>query len=252
MRGLFLDYNTFMIRAVLFDLGDTLMHPVGDWPPIIERADRAVVDVLCNNGLLLDCDGFYYEFQATLRRYYAERDNQQIETSTTVVLQELLAQKGYGTISPALIRAALDARYRISQANWQLVDDALASLDSLQADGYQMGIVSNAGDNKDVFQLVDKFGIEPYFDFVLTSAACGWRKPHPRIFELALAHWGYPPAEVAMVGDKLEADILGANQAGIFSIWVSRYAKTSTDSPVQHGARVEKLSEIGAILKSVS
>lgn len=240
-----------MIRAVLFDLGDTLMCPDSDWLPVLERADRAVVDVLCKNGLDLDCDHFHEEFKARLNRYYAERDSQQIETSTTVVLQELLTEKGFNDVPPALIRAALDARYRISQANWNLVDDALATLEALYSSGYRLGIVSNAGDNKDVFQLVDKFGIEPYFDFVLTSAACGWRKPHPRIFELALAHWGCLPAEAAMVGDKLDADILGANQAGIFSIWAKRYAKRQKQTAINPAAQAETLAEIKDILRGV-
>ena len=240
-----------MIRAVLFDLGDTLMCPDSDWLPVLERADRAVVDVLCKNGLDLDCDHFHEEFKARLNRYYAERDSKQIETSTTVVLQELLSEKGFNNVPPALIRAALDARYRISQSNWNLVDDALATLEALYASGYRLGIVSNAGDNKDVFQLVDKFGIEPYFDFVLTSAACGWRKPHPRIFELALAHWGCSSAEAAMVGDKLDADIFGANRVGIFSIWVSRYASRKKQATIVPTAQAETLAEITGILKGV-
>jgi HAD superfamily hydrolase (TIGR01662 family) len=237
-----------MIRAVLFDLGDTLMYPVGDWPLVIDRADRAVVEVLCKNGMLLDCDHFHEEFRDYLKRYYAERDSLQIETTTLAVLRELLEDKGYDNVPDVLIRAALDARYRISQANWQPVDDALSTLTALQNSGYRLGIVSNAGDNKDVLQLVEKLGFKPYFDFVLTSAACGWRKPHPRIFAQALAHWEFPPAEVAMVGDRLKADILGANQAGMFSIWASRYAKPSAASSAQPGARVENLSEIMAIL----
>lgn len=241
-----------MIRAILFDLGDTLMCPINDWLPVLDQADRAVVNVLCKNGLGLDCDHFHEHFKARLKEYYAVRDSQQIETSTTAVLQELLAENGYIDVPPALIRAAMDARYRISQANWELVDDALATLDELKARQYQLGIVSNAGDNKDVFQLVDKFGIEPYFDFVLTSAACGWRKPHPRIFELALAHWGFPANEVAMVGDKLEADILGANQAGIFSIWAARYAKASKKNLITPDAAIQSLSQIIAILKENS
>jgi len=240
-----------MIRAVLFDLGDTLMCPTGAWTPVIERADRAAVDVLCKNGLDLDCDHFHEEFTARLHRYYAERDSQQIETSTTAVLQELLAEKGHADVPPALVRAALDARYRISQSNWQLVDDALATLDALREQGCRMGIVSNAGDNKDVFQLVEKFSIEPYFDFVLTSAACGWRKPHPRIFELALTHLGSPPSETAMVGDKLEADIAGANQAGIFSIWARRYAKIANEIEIKPNAQIESLNDIVAVIKDI-
>lgn len=237
-----------MIRAILFDLGDTLMHPIADWKPVIDRADWAVVDVLCNNGFSLVPDLFYQTFRQSLKRYYLQRDSQQIEMTTTAVLQQALQEVGYKNIPPLILRAALDARYRVSQSNWQPVDDALPTLAALQQDGYRLGIVSNAGDHKDVLQLINKFAFKPYFDFVLTSAACGWRKPHPRIFDQALAHWQFSPAEVAMVGDRLKADILGANQAGMFAIWASRYAKPSAAPAAQPGARVENLSEIMAIL----
>lgn len=239
-----------MIRAVLFDLGDTLMCASGDWLPVLERADRSAVDVLCKNGLGLDCNHFHEEFKARLKHYYTERDSKQIETSTTEVLRELLSEKGYHDVPPALIRAAMDARYRISQSNWELVDDARQTLKQLKADGYRLGIVSNAGDNKDVLQLVEKFEIEPYFDFVLTSAACGWRKPHPRIFEVSLAHWDFSPDEVAMVGDKLEADVAGANQTGIFSIWVRRYARIPDQISPTPSAQAERLWEIINIAKA--
>ncbi len=104
-------------------------------------------------------------------------------------------------------------------------------LAALQAKGIRLGLVSNAGDSQDVFQLVEKFEIRRYFDFILTSADCGYRKPHPAIFKLALAHWGYMPDEVAMVGDKLEADVHGARPLGIYAIWIKRRAKAAPHPP---------------------
>ena len=73
-------------------------------------------------------------------------------------------------------------------------------------------MISNAGDDQDVQQLVRRFDISQYFDFILTSAACSYRKPHPRIFELALSNWYFLPSEAVMVGDNLDADIRGAQE----------------------------------------
>jgi FMN phosphatase YigB (HAD superfamily) len=92
-----------------------------------------------------------------------------------------------------------------------------------------MGIISNAGDDKDVSQLVGRFQLECFFDFVLTSAACSFRKPHPRIFEMALAHWNIPASEAIMVGDSLEADIMGAQKAGLLGVWITRRAQANAD-----------------------
>ncbi len=227
------------------------MHPAADWPPVLDRADRAVVDVLCRNGLGLDYDRFHQEFITRLQQYYTKRDSQQIETSISTVLSTLLQEKGFNNLPPALLRAALDARYRVSQSNWNLVDDAHQTLATLRANGLKLGIVSNAGDNKDVFQLVDKFGIALYFDFILTSASCGRRKPHPRIFEIALTHWNYPPNQVAMVGDRLDTDIAGANQIGIFSIWYTRYAKKPTKIKPEPRAQITQLTEISNTIQAL-
>ena len=139
----------------------------------------------------------------------------------------MLAERGYPGLEESAVRPALDALFTVTEENWELENDALLTLKMLESAGYRLGMVSNAGDDKDVMTLVERFGIGPYFDFILTSAACGLRKPHGRIFELALAHWGFPAAEVAMVGDTLEADILGANRAGLYSIWITRRVRAA-------------------------
>lgn len=212
------------IRAVMFDLGNTLMHAVEPdmWPIVIRRGNQALMDYLCNLGYLQDCDSFLEDFNQRLRLYYARRDAKMIETSTFLVLKELLAEKGYDDISDYIVREALDAHYAVTQKNWQLEDDTIDCLNWLWQRGIRMGIVSNAGDHQDVAQLIDRFEIRLYFDFILTSAVCGYRKPHPRIFELAMEHFNVPPMEVAMVGDMLDADVQGANDVGIYSIWINR------------------------------
>jgi len=244
--------HAYFIRAILFDLGGTLMYAKDPWLPVLARADRALADSLYAQGLQLDCDGFHEEFRSRLRKYYDARDADLFETTTTSVLRSLLDEKGYQDVSEKVIRFALDARYTVTQSNWLLEDDAISTLEILQNTGHRLGIISNAGDNKDVFQLVDKFGIEPYFDFILTSAACSYRKPHVRIFELALAHWGMPPREAAMVGDSLEADIKGANQAGIYSIWITRRVDEAIIKiDIQPSTTISALHELPGLLSGL-
>jgi HAD superfamily hydrolase (TIGR01549 family) len=163
-------------------------------------------------------------------------------------LRELLAEKGHHNISEKILRAALDKFYAVTQQNWALENDAVPTLETLQEGGFHLGLVSNAGDTHDVFQLTEKFGIEQYFDFVITSAACGYRKPHPRIFELALAHWGYMPDEIAMVGDRLDADVRGAQPLGIYTIWITRRAKKLEPPPIKPDSFVDTLGEIPPLL----
>jgi len=147
----------------------------------------------------------------------------------------------------------LDRLFAVTQANWALESDARSTLKILQSSGYRLGLVSNAGDNQDVFQLVERFKIEPYFDFILTSAACSYRKPHPRIFELALVHWHIPASETAMVGDTLEADVLGAQKAGLYSIWITRRANLKSEDVlrIQPDLSLPTLAGIPPALKAL-
>jgi putative hydrolase of the HAD superfamily len=244
---------TAIIRAVLFDLGGTLMYSHAPWEPILERGYRALAESLCEQGFNLDCASLPRAVRYHLDRYFARRDENLFETTYLTVLRELLAEKGYPKADIKIIRRALDAFYAHTQPNWLLEEDTLLTLRTLEAGGYRLGLVSNAGDNQDVFQLVERFQIEPFFDFILTSASCSYRKPHPRIFELALAHWNVPPREVAMVGDSLEADIRGAQGLGILSVWITRrVSKTANRHKVQPDAEIQTLHELPALLSRIA
>jgi HAD superfamily hydrolase (TIGR01549 family) len=244
---------TSPIRAVLFDLGGTLMYSLDPWDPILELGYQALADSLCEQGFDLDCASLPGAIRYHLDRYFAHRDDDLLEATYLSVLREMLAEKGYPDADVKIIRRALDAFYAHTQPNWQLEEDALLTLRTLEAGGYRLGLVSNAGDNQDVFQLVKRFQIEPFFDFILTSAACSYRKPHPRIFELALAHWDILPREIVMVGDSLEADIRGAQKFGIFSIWITRrVSKTANRHGVRPDAEVRTLHELPALLSHLA
>jgi len=68
---------------------------------------------------------------------------------------------------------------------------------------------------------------------VVTSARCGVRKPHPAIFEAALALSGTPPGETLMVGDSLGADVRGGERAGMRAVLLDREGTTTTPEDVR-------------------
>ena len=192
---------------------------------ILERADLALTNKLRQHDIKLD----NLTFRARLHQYYDQRDKDFQETTYHFVLRELLKEVGYDEVDESILRSALDAMFSITQTNWILEEDAPATLQQLKSNKYQLGIFSNAGDDKDVQELVESFGIRPYFDFVLTSAACYYRKPHPRAFEIALAQWNISPNEAAMIGDSLQADIYGAKKLDMQTIWITRRAQFNED-----------------------
>jgi len=238
------------IRAILFDFGGTLMYGRRNWTPVVAKADDELTNYLRSQGMNISINTFSTEFRRRLDEYFKQREKDLLETTYTFVLRELLRDKGYDDVPSDILRGALDALFMITQENWTLEEDAIPTLELLKENGYNLGIVSNAGDDTDVQKLAQCFGITKYFDFILTSAACSYRKPHPRIFELALSNWYCLPEEAVMVGDNLDADIRGATEAGLYCIWISRHADSNMEkqAQVKPDASISTLSELPATL----
>ena len=68
-------------------------------------------------------------------------------------------------------------------------------------------------------------GLRHYFDEIIISGELGIGKPDPRIFTHSLEALGVTSDDAMMVGDTLERDIRGALQAGIRAIWINRFAQ---------------------------
>jgi putative hydrolase of the HAD superfamily len=235
---------------VLFDLGGTLMHALEDWGPVFQAGDEALTQKLGESDITLDSKVFRHR----IHEYYAQRDKDFQETTYHFVLRELLSELGYAEVDESILRSALDALYAVTQKNWQIETDTLETIQQLKSQNYKLGILSNAGDDKDVQDLIAGFGIRPYFDFVLTSATCFYRKPHPRAFEIALAHWNIAPQEAIMVGDSLVADIHGAQQLKMKTIWITRRAQFKNEDMqrIKADFSLLKLTELLPTLERIS
>lgn len=226
------------------------MHSQENWETVHMQADEALVQSLRLHAIELDAK----VFRARLHEYYEQRDKDFHETTYHLVLRELLRELGHAEVAESVLRSALDALYAVTQKNWQLEVDTVETLDALKSEKYRLGIFSNAGDDKDVQDLIESFGIRSYFDFILTSAACFYRKPHPRTFELSLAHWNATPEEAVMIGDNLEADIAGAKQAGMMAIWLTRRAEFKDEDMrrIKPDFSLRKLSELPPTLDRIA
>jgi len=106
------------------------------------------------------------------------------------------------------------------RAAWKLHDDALPALRALSH--LRLGIITNGVTHFQQPKL-DALGITPHFEHVITSGDFGAVKPDPRIFLHACALFGVAPAQAAYVGDRLQTDAIGANNAGLMGIWLNRF-----------------------------
>ncbi|MCY1505546.1 putative HAD-hydrolase YfnB [compost metagenome] len=105
----------------------------------------------------------------------------------------------------------------ISPTKTHLFEDAERVLAYLQKK-YTLHIISN-GFKETTLTKMRVSGLNPYFDQVIISEDVGVNKPHPDIFRHALDKAQAHKDESIMIGDSLEADIRGAQNAGIRTIF---------------------------------
>jgi 2-haloacid dehalogenase len=83
----------------------------------------------------------------------------------------------------------------------------------------EVGIITNGVESIQSRRIASS-GLGEHISFVSTSEACGYAKPDSRFFDYAAGMArAFSKHETVIVGDRLDADILGANRFGIDSCW---------------------------------
>lgn len=239
---------------VMFDLGSTLIYFDGDWPVVMSQSVRAATRYLREMGYNLDKEAFPEAYFALIEEFYRKRNDTFTEYTSEHVMREALRAHSYPEPPGEHMKMALKAMYAVSQKYWHVESDAAPVLETLRERGHKLGIVSNASDDADVQTLVDNASLRGYFDYILTSAVAGYRKPNAEIFRQALSHWGADPRKAVMVGDIVSADVVGAKQLGISSVWITRRNDTPENralaAEISPDAVIFALSELPDLLQN--
>jgi putative hydrolase of the HAD superfamily len=203
------------IRAVVFDMGGTLEDLYYD------DASRTEAMLGLHKLLIernLDPCLSLPDLQATvltgMKAYQAWREESEMELSSERVWTEYVFAN-HGLPKDRLRANAEDLTYFYETHFYvrSLRPEAPALLDALHERGLSLAIISNIISHRVVQGCLKRYGIEHYFDPVITSAAFGWRKPNARIFLEAARLMNLPPAACAYVGDTVSRDVIGARRA---------------------------------------
>ncbi len=124
--------------------------------------------------------------------------------------------------SEAELDAMAEAYIEELPKNNHLFDGVIQTLDELKPK-YELHIITN-GFHGVQHNKLQKSGLMPYFSSVTTSEEVGLKKPNPVIFQKALEKAQAKPQESLMVGDTFEADILGAEAVGMYTLFYNYWA----------------------------
>ena len=128
-------------------------------------------------------------------------------------------------------------------------------LEGLKSLGLRLSVISNTACEFQVFDTLEGYGIRQYFEDVTLSAVVGYRKPDPRIFEIACRQMRVLPENCVYVGDTLSRDVVGPQNAGYAkTIQIHSFLTQSRDTDcvgkVQPDHLITDISEVYPIMKS--
>lgn len=213
-----------MIKAVFFDLDGTLCDSDTAWS-IAQR-----------------------EMFQLFREQYSNVSEEALTSAWRNVHQELFKQLDAGKCSMADVR---DSRFQSLFKKLSLPIDAFMEelsdffcsryitslrlyddvtvLEELRA--YHVGIITNGAHDEHTDSQLSKvrhLGLSERIQSLTISGEIGVRKPKIEIFKVACERAGVSPREALFVGDTIESDIVGANRAGMTSVFINRESDVLT------------------------
>jgi putative hydrolase of the HAD superfamily len=203
------------IQAVAFDLGGTLEDLYYD-DAIRVEATRGLRKLLIERGLDpgLSLPDLQAAVLSGITAYQDWREKSEIELSPERVWAEYIFPN-QGLSKDRLMAAAQELIffYETHFHIRTMRPEVPVVLEALRETGFRLAVISNIISHRVVQHSLKRYGIEHYFDPVLTSAGFGWRKPNARIFLEAARQMNLPPADCAYVGDTVSRDVIGARRA---------------------------------------
>jgi len=217
-----------LIKAVLFDMFDTLMlieknHEF--YSPSLMRMYR----YLKRNGIDVSFEKFDATYIEVRDRLFAKADLNFEEPHFNVRVSETLKSLDYNyDVSSPLVTKATDEFCAEFMKYVRIDPNTKSVLEELRGK-YKLGIVSNFAIPECVFKLLNGDNIEELFDVIVISGAVNKRKPSPEIFQSALKALGVSAAETAFVGDTIDADVEGSKAVGMKAIYIERREQRASE-----------------------
>lgn len=197
------------VRAVTFDVGGTLIEP---WPSV----GHVYAAVAAEHGFT----GFNPADLTT--RFGAAWKSKNGFDYSKAAWRTLVDQSFAGTVPAERMDTLFQDIYaRFAEAGaWRVFDDVVPALEALRSAGYKLGVISNWDER--LRPLLESLGLSHLFHAIVVSIEVGQTKPAPGIFVRAAELLEIQPEGILHVGDSLQEDVVGAQEAGFSALKLSR------------------------------
>jgi HAD superfamily hydrolase (TIGR01549 family) len=227
-----------LLKAAIFDLGETLMHLTVTWQQVGEWRIQAIQDALAEQGA--------HPNPAEIRREWLRLHEEESEYAART-FEEIEIQESFSKLFDRLkvkpeqqpnMDELVKRFFELEAESWVILPGVPQMLQQVRDLGLKMGLLSNARNDWAVKEIMNGLDLTSYFDVILTSAALGIRKPRPEPFREMLKLLGVGADEAVMIGNSLEADIAGARPLGIRTIHV-KFGHNPDELPLHFEANVD-------------
>lgn len=226
------------VRAVVFDLFDTLVDLSMDGLPQVQVGERRFASTigalheLVQQHARIPIEALADAIGAVDREERAPRAEAGRELPTLERMQLLAARLGIRDPGlPARLTATHMGLFRSQVTPLPHHAEVVAKL---KERGLRVAVCSNFSHTQTALRVLEESGLRWLFDSIIVSDAVAWRKPRPEIFRTTLAALDVAPEEALHVGDSLKADVCGAAALGIRTAWVTRRIAVPEDALAAH------------------
>ena len=231
------------LKAVLFDLGGTLMEDEGDRDAKI----AALAAVNARYGIPRSGEETLRWFLKDLGPYFAGQPEKWIPIRDHLRRNFVAYLRENGRTATDEDCAWFEATYNgMHMELCRLFPDAIPAVHRVRATGLHVGLLTDI-DETFVRLVLEAVHLARLLDSVTTSEAVGVGKPNPRIFQAALKRAGCAPGEAVLVGDSRTRDVAGARAVGMIGLHLHRTGEP--DPAADFAART--LTEAGDVLQGL-
>ncbi len=237
-------------KAVLFDLGGTLIEFENpDWSTLGKMGIKKAYPFLkAKFPQLPELNQFGPTFYQYLREILDGRVDH-IEVELYDACARIFRRMGLA-ITNGTVEEFVDIYYKPVTEKLALIPGAIEILEKLKKAGLIIGLVSNSiFPEKYHLGEMERFGLLKYFDYTIFSSSIGNRKPGKAIFEMALDRANAAASQAIFIGDRFDADIVGAKKMGIAAVWIRHDNRDNPDNVVPDYS-ILNLSELETIILS--
>jgi len=241
------------IKAVLFDLGETLLN-FGKINParLFGQGARLSYDFLKNLGQPVGNFSYYYwrnRLHLHLRHWLSNIARRDFDT--LALLKKVGTKKGI-KLAPEQWRHLAWLWYEpLSKIGWA-EPKTKETLTELKTSGLKLGIVSNTFVNGySLEKHLQQLDLLDFFTVRVYSYEFNFRKPSTKIFKMAAERIGELAENILYVGDRIDKDIKPAVKTGMHAVLKAAY--TNAGKKVPEGAwKINRLSELPDLIEKIN